>query len=96
MNYQDSCQDIGSFADWLMTLPPFEFATLGVIIGYILSCNLTISQQNSLGNWLELVGQLILTFNAQGSGQIKRPTYQDINNLQQQINELMRKNNQRF
>lgn len=79
-----------------MTLTPFEFTTLGVVIGYILSCNLTIDEQNSLGNWFELVGQIILTFNAQGSGQESSPSFQDINNLQQQINELKRKCNQPY
>lgn len=79
-----------------MTLSPLEFTTLGVILGYLLSCNLTIDQQNSLGNWFELVGQIILTFNAQGSGQTMSPTIQDINNLQQQINELKRKSNHQY
>ena len=31
---------------------------------------LTVSEQNSIGNWFELVGQIILTFNAQGSNQL--------------------------
>ena len=39
--------------------------TVGTLVGYILSLGLSINEQNSLGNWLELVGQILLTFNAQ-------------------------------
>lgn len=84
---------IESFADWLLTLSPFEFTSLAVITGYIISCNLTVSQQNSIGNWFELLGQIILTFNAQGSEQQTSPTCQDIEDLKRQIEDLKRKNN---
>lgn len=60
-------QEIKNFASWILSLSPFEFTTLATISGYILSLSLTTVEQNSLGNWLELVGQTLLTFNAQAS-----------------------------
>lgn len=63
----ESNQDIKSFVTWLNELSPLEFTTLAVFTGYVLACNLTTSEQNSIGNWFELLGQIILTFNAQGS-----------------------------
>lgn len=60
-------QEIKNFASWILSLSPFEFTTLATISGYILSLSLTTVEQNSLGNWLELVGQTLLTFNAQAA-----------------------------
>ncbi len=63
-------REIKDFSTWLNSLTPLEFTTLGTIIGYLISSVLTVSEQNSIGNWFELVGQIILTFNAQGSNQL--------------------------
>lgn len=82
-----------TFADWLMTLSPFEFSTIGVITAYIISCNLTINQQNSIGNWLEMVGQIILTFNAQGSGQTFNVSENEYNELKNKVEYLLNKVN---
>lgn len=60
-------ENIRNLSSIILKLSPFEFVTVGTIIGYLLSINLTVTEQNSLGNWFELVGQIILTFNAQGS-----------------------------
>ena len=60
-------QDFGSFSDWLSSLNAYEFTAIAVLIGFAISPTLTINQQNSLGNFLELVGQLILTVNAQAT-----------------------------
>lgn len=99
-NCNSDTTEIASFADWLMTLTPFEFTTLGTIIGYIISYNLTINQQNSIGNWLELVGQIVLTFNAQGSGQINNPTCQEFNELKNEVrrlqNQIARQNSNNY
>lgn len=82
-----SQQDIKNFASWILSLTPFEFTTLATIIGYILSLSLTTAEQNSLGNWLELVGQIILTFNAQASANTP-PTPSDYYNLVRKVQEL--------
>lgn len=92
MNNSQNTQEtfeINSFVDWLMTLTPLEFTTLGIITGYILSQRLTINQQNSLGNWFELLGQILLTFNAQGTANQCNISCQQYNELERKINLLM-------
>lgn len=58
-------QDYNSFADWLFSLNAYEFTLIATIIGFAISPTLTVNQQNSLGNFFELLGQIILTINAQ-------------------------------
>lgn len=58
----ENCNDIpGGFQN----LNPQVFITLGELLGNIMSANLPFNVQNALGNWLQLVGQTILTFNSQ-------------------------------
>ena len=59
--------DFCSFSNWLSTLNPYEFTLVATIIGFIISPSLTLNQQNSIGNFFELLGQVILTINAQGT-----------------------------
>lgn len=58
-------QDYTSFADWLFSLNAYEFTLISTAIGFAISPALTVNQQNSLGNFFELLGQVILTINAQ-------------------------------
>jgi len=44
---------------------PRSFTLSAVIIGYVLIDELTANEQNSLGNWLILVGQILETNSAQ-------------------------------
>lgn len=60
-------QDFNSFSDWLFSLNPYEFSLIAVAIGLVISPTLTVNQQNSLGNFFELLGQVILTINAQNT-----------------------------
>ena len=85
--------DIKCFINWLMQLSPLEFTTLAVFTGYIISCNLTVNEQNSIGNWFELLGQIILTFNAQGSLSQFSITKDQYNDIIKQINDLNNKLN---
>ncbi|MBQ8293444.1 MAG: hypothetical protein IJX78_06585 [Bacilli bacterium] len=55
------------FARWLTSLDPYEYSALSAVIGLIIAKGLTVPEQNSIGNWLESVGQIILTVNAQAS-----------------------------
>jgi hypothetical protein len=59
--------DFDSFSNWLFSLNPYEFSLVATAIGFIISPTLTINQQNSLGNFFELLGQVILTVNAQST-----------------------------
>ncbi len=90
--YQKFINSLTSFSDFLFHLTPFQFTMLGIILG-IISCEaLTVNQQNSLGNFLEEVGQILLTYNAQAEtiNGYRNSTYQE------QLDELTRKVNQIF
>lgn len=58
-------QDLCSFSDWLFSLNAYEFTFIATTLGFLISPQLTVNQQNSLGNFFELLGQVILTINAQ-------------------------------
>ena len=60
-------QDFSSLGDWLFSLNAYEFTLISTIIGFAISPTLTVNQQNSLGNFFELLGQVILTINAQNT-----------------------------
>ncbi|MCR1951243.1 MULTISPECIES: hypothetical protein [unclassified Clostridium] len=83
-NNTTGCNDIppGPF----QTLPPELFAIIGEIIGNIIAGNIPFNIQNLIGNWLELVGQVILVFNAQqqyfesGPGRYYDPKNYNISN----------------
>ena len=49
------------FSKWLESLSPTEFATIASLTGLIIGQFLTQSEQNAIGNWLECVGQVLLT-----------------------------------
>jgi len=56
------CDDIpGGFQG----LDPETFILIGEILGNVLSERLPFNVQNAVGNWLQLVGQVIETYNAQ-------------------------------
>ncbi|WP_130805387.1 hypothetical protein [Senegalia massiliensis] len=56
-----------SIEDCFFSLGPNEFTALATILGFITANRLNINQQNSLGSFLQLVGQTILTISAQSS-----------------------------
>lgn len=58
-------QDFNKFSNGLFSLSAFEFALVGTIIGFTVSSTLSSNQQNSLGNFFTLIGQVLMTENAQ-------------------------------
>lgn len=60
-------QDYKTFSNWLFSLNAYEFTAIATLAGFIISPTLTINEQNSLGNFFELLGQVILTINAQNT-----------------------------
>lgn len=44
---------------------PQTFSLIAVAVGVVLIGDLNVNEQNSLGNWFELVGQYLLTHSAQ-------------------------------
>jgi hypothetical protein len=46
---------------FLSSINSYEFTTIAFVIGYLLCDNLTPAEQNSIGNWFMLVGQVLST-----------------------------------
>ena len=58
-------QDFSNLSNWINTLNPYEFALVGAITAFLIAPTLNPNQQNSIGNFLEEVGQIILTIASQ-------------------------------
>jgi len=77
------CSDI---PNGFQSLNPQLFVVIGEILGNIIAGSIPYNVQNALGNWLELVGQAILTYNAQqqyfqgGPGRYFNPKYYNVSN----------------
>lgn len=77
------CNDI---PNGFQSLNPELFIIIGEILGNIIAGNTPFNVQNALGNWLQLVGQAILTYNAQqqyfqlGPGRYFSPEIYNISN----------------
>jgi len=79
----EGCNDIpGGFQD----LNPQLFTVIGELLGCVMAGNMPFNVQNAVGNWLELLGQVILTCNAQqqyfqgGPGRYYNTNDKNINN----------------
>ena len=58
-------QNYSELSNWLNTLNPYEFALMGTIAAFLIAPTLNANQQNSIGNFLEEIGQILLTISAQ-------------------------------
>lgn len=58
-------EEIRNYAAFLNALTPNELATIASLAGLFLSQGLTSSQQNSVGNFLEAIGQIMQCIAAQ-------------------------------
>lgn len=63
MNYSND--EIKNYASFLNNLSGNELALIATLSGYFLSQGLTVDQLNSIGNFFETVGQIILCIGAQ-------------------------------
>ncbi len=77
-----------SLFSYLLKLSPYEFSLLANVFAYIISIDLDPGEQNALGNWFELVGQVLLTISAQASA---TPSVEEYNQLVNDVNELKKK-----
>lgn len=57
--------DFKGFSNWLFGLNSYEFSFIASLLGFLISPSLNLNEQNSLGNFLELLGQVILMINSQ-------------------------------
>ena len=90
MNDQNN---FSNFSKWLSSLSANEFTLIAITTGFLITQGLNYEEQNAIGNWLECVGQIILTLSAQN--QLLSPSdpniLNKINDLQKQIDQLKRK-----
>ncbi len=70
---------------FLNNLNAFEFTTSAFIVGILLCENLNATEQNAIGNWFELLGQVLETNSAQLQVTNNNNTT-DINSLKKAIN----------
>lgn len=82
-NDTEGCNDIpGGFQD----LNPQLFTVIAELLGGVMAGNMPFNVQNAVGNWFELLGQVILTCNAQqqyfqsGPGRYYNTKNKNINN----------------
>lgn len=80
---REACSDVpGGFQDF----NPQILNLITVLFGNIAAQKMPFNVQNALGNWLQLFGQVIITFNAQqqyyqgGPGRIYNPIYRNAAN----------------
>lgn len=57
--------DFKKLSNSLFSLSAFEFNLLATLIGFALTPALSTNEQNSLGNFFALIGQVLMTANAQ-------------------------------
>ena len=57
--------DYSELSKYLDTLNPYEFTLISIIAAFIITPNLELNEQYSVGNFFLLLGQTIITINAQ-------------------------------
>ena len=65
LNNNENSFDFKNFSEWLFSLSSLDFVVIGTLAGVLIAKNLTINEQNTIGNFFELIGQVLLTINAQ-------------------------------
>lgn len=60
-------EKIKSLAKWIYSLNPYQFTATAVLIGFAIAPSLSTNEQNSFGNFLIAIGQVLLTVNAQAN-----------------------------
>ena len=60
------------FTDWIFSLSGLDYTIAATTIAILLSKNLDINEQNSVGSFFFLIGQVLITMNAQNITQSER------------------------
>ena len=69
-------------------LPAPLMSALGTVLGFALLGQLDYNQQNVLGNWLELIGQVLETNSAQGQLLQEQQQGQRLDALEREVQQL--------
>ena len=93
-------QDFLGLSNWINSLNPYEFSLIATIIGFLVAPPLSANEQNSLGNFFELIGQVLLSIAAQNmtvsqssqnqSASQNQNLYQEIEKIKNELNKLRR------
>ena len=84
-------KDFSAFADWIFSLSGLDYTIAATTIAILISTKLDVNQQNSIGNFFFLIGQVLITMNAQDITQNERcnnPEKLTIGDLNKKINYL--------
>lgn len=100
-NNENKCRFFNNDICWgFQDLNPELFTVMGSILGAVISSNLPFNVQNALGNWISLLGQTILTYNAQqqyfesGPGKCYNINRRNIENSDCPYNDPQKSNNE--
>lgn len=95
-DFDDFKRNISAFSNWLASIPPYEFSLAATIIAYMIAPSLSTSEQNAFGDWLEQVGQILLTISAQSSATPTKEEYEEleatVKRLQLEVENLKNRN----
>lgn len=94
--YELGDMSCNAFVNLLLSLNEYELTILAFLIPLTIAPTITVNQQNSLGNFFELVGQVLLTINAQAvnlqpNAPSRQQLYEKIMKLEKELHDL--KNN---
>ena len=99
--FNETFNNFSSFKDWIFSLSGLDFTIAATTIAIIMSQNLDHNQQNSVGNFFFLIGQVLITMNAQDItklNNIDNPNNISIGDLNRRVEylyqELMRLRNE--
>ena len=68
----DQDYNFKEFTDWIFSLSGLDYTIAATTIAILLSKNLDINEQNSVGSFFFLIGQVLITMNAQNITQSER------------------------
>lgn len=80
-----------NFSEWIFSLSGLDFTIAATTIALLMSSKLNINQQNSIGNFFFLIGQVLITMNAQDITRFDNndnPNNVSIGDLNRKINYL--------
>jgi hypothetical protein len=84
-NYDDIKCFISELSNFLNSIPPYLYSLYATFFAYLISSFLDLNAMSALGNWLEQVGQILLTITAQASA---TPSDEEYNNLVNEVKYL--------
>ena len=89
--FNETFNNFNNFSEWIFSLSGLDFTIAATTIAILMANNLTVNEQNSVGNFFFLIGQVLITMNAQDINKmdkIKNPNRYTIGDLNNKIDIL--------